>query len=278
MEYGGRHGKARIAVLTTLTEEFSVAQRVFGADENVPNTRAFTAAVTVGRPKCQCFYPEIVYRSPSRGTGEAQAATQTVIEQFRPDFLFLLGIAGGVAGRDDVALGDVVVPDYIYYGEYMKIVKGRVLRRDGPTDQPSRYLHDLVEPIRVAHDWHRGIESRPPVQLSDTGPRVLIAPLLTTEKVLADEGNAIQATILEFYDNAVAVDMESAGFARGVFLTRRQPRYNPQLIVIRGISDFIQTPANKEQRESWKAYASEAAAQLSRALADKVLAAWPESI
>lgn len=285
-------------MVTVLPEEFDAAQRAFAATQHILHTRAYTAAAPANVPEAEGSYSTVLVRAAGRGTGEAQETASRIIDQFRPDFLIVLGIAGGVQGRDHVALGDAVVPDYIYYGEYMKIVKQHVLRRDGPFDQPSRYLHDLLEPIRIATVWQQTItEARPPAehiagpdaraddqvaankppeQEIPVGiPKVLIAPLLTTEKILADEENAIQAQLLDFYDHAVAADMESAGFARGVFLNRRDPSYNPQLIVIRGVSDFVQSSNNKEQRELWKAYASDVAARLSRVLAEEILGDWP---
>ncbi|HXE65045.1 MAG TPA: hypothetical protein VN519_15990, partial [Bryobacteraceae bacterium] len=71
-----------------------------------------------------------------------------IIEDFRPQYLMLVGTAGGHSERDGVALGDVVVANYLDYSGYWKYKEGVVLERKLPHDHPSGHLlENYVEPL-----------------------------------------------------------------------------------------------------------------------------------
>ena len=270
----GRHGKARVGVVTILPVEFDAACYAFGTHVHISaSERVYAAADLATAQRPRPWYEVVVVRAADRGNSEAQHATNDLIEQFRPDFLFLCGIAGGLAGRDNIGLGDAVVANYIHYGEYMKLVEDLVLARHSPYDQPSRSMHDFLEPVRVAAKWCDELHKTRPS--AGPPPKVLVEPILSGEKVLSSDRSQIQQQLVEHHDNAVAVEMEAYGFAKAVYTKRHDPTYNPQLLVVRGISDLVPSGDNVNDRKVWAAYAAEVAARLTYAVATRVLAAWP---
>ena len=100
--------------------------------------------------------------------------------------------------------------------------------------------------------------------------KILRGMLISGEKILSDDTAAYQREILQFYDNAIAVDMESFGVACAIYSSRLTRHYNPQYLVIRGVSDVLrplpENPteedlqaerlANNEERALWKRYGS----------------------
>jgi hypothetical protein len=148
----------------------------------------------------------------------------------------VVGIAGGVFGRGP-ALGDVVVPDYLHYGEFRKLSGRGDHRRYYAYDQPSVSLReDHVDPVRYSGAWRARIGQQPPQACASN---VVIGGLVAGEKVLGDPTHEEQRKVLRDFGSAVAIDMESVGAARAVHEERRWADYNPRLLVVRGISDFV---------------------------------------
>ena len=58
-------------------------------------------------------YLTAVVRCTEQGTGEAQAVANDLIEELRPRWLLVVGIAGGIPA-DEFSLGDVVVSTRIH--------------------------------------------------------------------------------------------------------------------------------------------------------------------
>jgi nucleoside phosphorylase len=262
----GRRGQARVAVLTIIDEEFEAARRVFGATEHVPHTQCYTS-----QPLPEGVFDWVLMQSLGRTNEPAGEATQDLIEEFRPAFILLVGIAGGIGGRDGVGLGDVVVPNYIHYGAYRKLVEGKSLARYLAFDHPSLYFHGYhVEPTRRIGTWMKHVVAPRP---DDGEPAVHVGSLVAGEKLFGDPTNDEQQQMVDFYDDALAVDMESMGVARAVFKSRRSVDYNPQFGVIRGISDLVGEESNNEVRRQWKGYAAEVAAAFAWAVLPGLLEA-----
>jgi nucleoside phosphorylase len=297
----GRLGRARIAIVTVIREELEAAKDVFKAGTRVPGTGYFVPQLREDR-----VYPFVLTKCKGRTNIPAGEAVQSVIEDFRPWYLILTGIAGGMNGRDGVALGDVVVVDHVSYSEFTKNTPGKVARRYEPYDHPSLYLRgDIAEPLSMAADWQRFLptQERP----AEGQPKAIVGNLVAGEKVQGDPENPFQMELLETFDSALAVDMESYGFGRGVYKGRRSVHYNPQCLIVRGISDIVEertsgaglgegygagygdaaanaAPAdaatdamlrppldNNATRKLWKGYAALTAAAFTRAVVEDLL-------
>jgi adenosylhomocysteine nucleosidase len=128
----GRLGTALVSVVTIVTEELEAAASTLGAQENIPGT-----AYHVREVAADGAYEFVLRKAVDRGNLAAMEVAQDVIEDFRPSFLLLVGIAGGVGGRDQTALGDVVLADFVQYSEMRKVQDGRSVPRYMPYDHPS---------------------------------------------------------------------------------------------------------------------------------------------
>jgi nucleoside phosphorylase len=103
-------------------------------------------------------------------------------------------------------------------------------------------------------------------------PKVIVGNLIAGEKILGDGENNYQRQILEKFDKAVAVDMESHGLARGAYSARSARHYNLNYLIVRGISDMVDDQGNNETRKRWRAYAAATAAAFSMSAVDQLVA------
>lgn len=249
----GRHGTALVAVLAIIDEEFEEVCGALEVDQVLDGTKYLYRGDATARD-----FEVVVAKARERSNIPATYAAKDILEDFRPGYLLLVGIAGAVAERDPIDLGDVIVPEYIHYGSFQKKVDGKSLRRYFAFDQPSVALHDAcVSPATRSRSWTNKVTLEPPVKRNS---QVRPGQLVSGESLLGDPSDPEQKIVLDLYDTALAIDMESVGVARAVLESRRERTYNPQYLVIRGISDFANVEGNNETRAEWKRYAAHIAA------------------
>jgi nucleoside phosphorylase len=251
----GRRDTARVGVLTIVSDELLAVRGALDANTEIVGTGYYTGDL---------MNPTLVLRqSAGRGNTPATMATRDILEDFRPELVVLVGIAGGIGARDDIRPGDVVCADYLHYSEFRKIVGGTDRRRYSAYDQPSvSILNDHMRPAAYAETWRQRIAVRPPDGQFE--PKVLFGSIVAGEKLLGDLDHEAHQYVIQEYDDALAVDMESFGFARAIHEGRADVRYNPRLAVIRGVSDIVPTTPeqvedNNAQRRAWRPYAAAAA-------------------
>lgn len=266
----GERGHATVGVLTIIDQEFRAARDLLGLPVNLPPTSYYVAEARVDRT-----YGVVLRQSAGRTNTTAEQATSDLIQDFRPHFLILIGIAGAVAKE---SLGDVVLADVIEYYEYMKLVDGEELTRREPHDQPSEYLRvDIARP-RQYDDWLGPVPPEERPKKPNTGkdsPEVVTENIAVGEKLLADKDSQFQKNILKKLSHCKAVDMESYGFLKAIFHARRSVHYNPMGLVIRGISDPVNSPKNQKLRDLWRPYAAKVAAAYGRSVIAQLLHTHP---
>jgi nucleoside phosphorylase len=259
----GDRGFATVGILTVTHPELAAARTIFGLNNNLEGSPYYVSEFTN-----QGRYPVVLKKCDGRGNTQAFGAVRDLIEDFRPHFLILIGTAGGITGRE-AQLGDVILADFIEYSEYMKLTDGKVLLRREPLDYPSKYLRGSVAEPLMESNWHLPLGG---IHRPLAGqPKVVVGQLISTEKILSDADNQYQKTVLDAFDKGVAVEMESMGFARGLFDARWSVDYNPQGLVIRGISDIVDAPGANEVRQQWTNYASHAAACFAKSVVDALM-------
>jgi nucleoside phosphorylase len=180
--------------------------------------------------------------------GSAHAAT-LVISVWKPAYLVLVGIAGGIRQpSDDLRLGDVLVPDRLVGYESAKIrPEGPELRHE--VFRPSWELLQTAQHLEP-HDWALSIATtRPDGHGGRVIPRAFFGPVFSGEKVLADR-DAI-AGLQEGWSKAIGVEMEGLGVAVASY------RGGPGFLMVKGVSDF----ADSAKNDAWHAYAAESAAR-----------------
>ena len=272
----GKLGFTKVGILTITDEEFHAAQRIFNAQHNIPGSPYFVSAAVSSR-----LYDVVIRQASDRTNIPASRATAALIEDLRPVYLFLVGTAGGVlkdetagTGRDGTGLGDVITADFIDYTEFVKLRGRRSLERKVPHDHPSLYLREnFAQPLRATTDWHAWIgEPRPN---GPAPPRVMVGNIAAGEKILSSPTSTYQKHVVARFDKALAFDTESFGVAHQVFCARCSVHYNPQFLVVRGISDFVNALDSDAARQNWTPYAASAAVAFTRCVVEKLLRTSP---
>lgn len=309
---GRNHRHARIAVLTVIEEEFDAAQQVLQTFHAIGSTGAFAVEPAADSPE---RYPYVLMQCANRTNGPSQGSTRRLLEHFRPEVIILVGIAGGIQRlvtdndgtmhwRGDALPGDVVVGEYVHYADFTKNEDGLEKLRFFAIDHPSeilieKYFNAVRTTDRVGSPWHAGLPERPKASTTTTPtasegrptePAQADHPSLVRGEVIAVEGLAgdpeadHQKKLINRFDHAVAIDMESKGVARALHEFRDDVHYNPLWMCVRGISDAarafpvshpeITVPkptANDAERKMWKHYAATAAATVAALLMRRIL-------
>jgi len=192
------------------------------------------------------------------------------IEAFRPAYVLLVGVAGGLGG---VGRGDVVVADRIFGYEYGMVASGFYPRPDWnhPTDTAvvnRAHLMKSTEP-----GWSDRMVVGGPVP-SGWRPQIHVGGVASGNKVVEDLSDPSFRPVLEFWPTLKAVEMEGLGAAEAI-KNARERGHVVNFAMIRGISDLPGVRASRRrvhpawgaspktrERDRWKAVAAEAAAVL----------------
>jgi nucleoside phosphorylase len=154
--------------------------------------------------------------------------TERIIEHFKPNYIFFVGVAGGLK---DVSIGDVVIGSDVYGYERGK-TKNEFLPR--PQFGFSSYeLEQLASSFSMSTAWKnqssKFVESKFHDKVS-----VLIGTIASGEKVIGSTKSEIYAFMKKNCSHALAVEMEGLGFLEAC-------RQHPALksLLVRGISDLV---------------------------------------
>lgn len=161
--------------------------------------------------------------------GNASAGIEAVraMMQFNPRVILFVGVAGGIK---DVKVGDVVAASIVYDYECGKVIDDRTL----PRPKLGEADYDLKQRAQAEarkDDWREQIRSG---SSSDVAPSVYVKPIAAGEKVIASRKAEVYEYLREYYDDAIAVEMEGFGFLKAT-----QQVKNVSAMVIRGISDLL---------------------------------------
>jgi nucleoside phosphorylase len=185
------------------------------------------------------------------GNVEAAQHTTQAIHDLGPDYVLVVGIAGGVRGK--VRLGDVIVARQVIYYEQAKLTPAGLDARPSaypadPTllDRAQNYMdlswRDLIRASRPAKRGRKASQQ----EQSDT----VFGVIATGEKVIADAD--VIAQLKRIHSKLVGVEMEAFGVAVAAANNRDRPRF----MAIRGACDY----ADNTKDDRWHRYAAESAA------------------
>lgn len=237
----GRDGYARIAVLTATEDETRAVHRACEIGHRIKKGY-FTKAGS------DPVFPDVIHTQVGRNNMVAGLRTEKVIERWQPEFIVFCGTAGGINGRKGIGLGDIVVPEYVHYCSFAKLSENGFQVRYAPYDHPSIPLHqDHV--LHFSLEWPK--ENHNQIHAMVAASKILTNSLVAGDKIFGDPTSAEQRRIIEIFDDAVAIDMESVGVCRAVASCRSNPSYNPRLLIVRCISDMVDSGGNNAEREEW---------------------------
>lgn len=187
------------------------------------------------------------------GNVNAGILTAKAEETFRPEYIVMFGIAGGVK---DVAIGDVVASSKVYWVEGGKAADRFKPRPDFAAVSPS--VLQLARAVSADNAWLGRAKSNGGTW-PGTGrePESFVGPIVVGEKVVIDERAEVAQTISETFSDAIAVDMEDFGALRGGAVNERA-----KTIAIRGVSDLMAHKADADAGGSQPLAAANGAAFL----------------
>jgi nucleoside phosphorylase len=181
------------------------------------------------------------------GRVEAANAVGDAIRRWRPRYVILAGIAGGLS-KAGVQVGDVLISEQIADYELQKLTEEKTLTR-WSVHRASPALLAAAKQLRP-EDWQRFVrEPRP----QPGKPQRHFGPICTGDKVVA---NGLLDQYREVWTKLIGVEMEAGGVASAAFEAASAPGF----LMVRGVSDLADPDKDKAQTESWRAYACDVAA------------------
>jgi nucleoside phosphorylase len=167
---------------------------------------------------------DVITGCTGEGNLAAAVVTGRAIEAFHPQVVFFVGVAGAL--KDDLEVGDVVVATRVYAVHGAKQEQGRTLARPNAFNAAHELL-DLAQHLDITREsW---VDS---ARAGRVGFRVHFKPVAAGEVVLDGCGVFLASQLYEHYNDAAAIEMESAGVAVAAHLNRAVP-----MLTVRGISD-----------------------------------------
>ncbi|MBP2066176.1 PQQ-binding-like beta-propeller repeat protein [Streptomyces iranensis] len=211
-----------VVILTALGLEFQSVQQYLSGCELVRHQTGtvFEVGTLVGTPW------RVALAEVGEGNRPAAVVTEQARQLFSPAVLLFVGVAGAL--KDDVELGDVVVAT-------------RVHAFHGGKDTPEGFMarpegwagsHALVQTARHAlraASWQP--EPTPGNTEVQPGPHVHFKPIAAGDIVLNSSTSELRRQLHAHYNDAAAIEMESAGMAHAAQLG------HIAALTIRGISD-----------------------------------------
>ena len=192
------------------------------------------------------------------GEGNLNAAVlaDRAIARFQARALFVVGVAGSL--QDDIELGDVVVATWVY--GYHGGKEGPEGFQARPRSWPATHrLEQAARAADIAGSWTGLLPEA-------ASPAVHFKPVAAGEVVLNSRDSPLALQLKRNYNDAAAIEMESAGAAAAAHLNTSVP-----VLTIRGISDKADGRTHPSDAAGLQAVAADHAAAFMAGLL-KVLA------
>ena len=254
-----------VVILTVLPEEYrSVLAKLsghsqpqhMGSDPNICAWRFGEAFC----PNHNGAYRVAIGMIGRAGDIQSALAAKDAISRWKPNYLIFSGIAGGLPASD-LKKGDVIIADCIYGYEYGKI-KEKFKPRGNWTFKTDQGLLTGAIAYSLQEGWRDHIKAKPPEECAH---KVVSGEIASGEKVIDDPSNEFFKQVIKQWPKIKAVEMEGAGI--GSAIEQAQSLKIPVgFMVIRAISDLPRSEEGgdktrgTEERDAWKAYASDVAA------------------
>lgn len=205
-----------------------------------------------------CVYHLVLVPLLDMGRLQASLATTDAIKKWNPNYVILIGIAGGIQAKE-ISLGDVLISSRIVDYELQKV------KSDGDDEiryRPHEANPRLIGAVRELRDidWFKAKEVmalRP--NNSDT-PTKHIGCVASGDKVVtAQEYLARHRAV---WPEMIGVEMEAAGVASACFQSVSRPGF----IMIKGVSDLADHRKGASRTQKWRRYACIIAASFLKSL------------
>lgn len=263
-----------IAIITIIPEEYTAVhirlqnpQLVLITDEQ-PNLYAWEIGTVEDVQRKFIF--KVVLGMAGRPTGVSanQAITET-INRWKPRYVILVGVAGGLP-KEDLTKGDVVISEVIWDYEYGKISTDFIPRNNFTYQSDVALYTSALRISELSNEWKKDLGPAP--EETTITPKVLSGPFASGDKIIDDISNDYFIKVLAAWPKLLAVEMEGGGAAAAIELAKAKG-LKVGFLMVRGISDMppnSKDPNNPKQhlspeqitaiRDKWKKFAAAAAA------------------
>ncbi|MDQ1292937.1 MAG: adenosylhomocysteine nucleosidase [Actinomycetota bacterium] len=191
-----------------------------------------------------------------KGNHPAAVLAERAIAEFSPSALVFVGVAGAL--RAGITLGDVIVATHVY------AYHGGTSQDDGLKARPRVWeiphgADQIARHLERTGEWKRRRRT------DGDAPQVRFGPIAAGEVVQDSTSSEHARWVRQHYNDALAIEMESAGVAQAAHLNRALP-----VVVVRGISDRADGSKNDTDRQLWQPRAVADAAAFAVALAQEL--------
>ncbi|WP_328647136.1 5'-methylthioadenosine/S-adenosylhomocysteine nucleosidase [Amycolatopsis sp. NBC_00348] len=246
-----------IVVLTALEVEYKAVRALL--TERRVETHQSGTRFEVGRPPHG--RGSAVLALTGQGNQAAAIIAERAIATFAPQALLFVGVAGAL--HDDLEPGDVVVATKVYGYHGGKDEDSGFRARPQAWEIPYE-LDQIARHVAREEDWATHLPATPEHQ----PPAVHFRPIAAGEVVLNSRTTPLAEQLRAHYDDAAAIEMESAGVAKAGHLNRSLP-----VVAVRGISDKADGHKHIADKAGWQPIAAAHAAAFAFALAAELPAA-----
>jgi len=280
-------GKVDFAIITVREDEHKAVLNRFPKDYIF---RGQHRSYSVGRlplPSGESYSVAVV-KSIEQGEASGQDVARDIIEDLDPQWILLVGIAGGIAA-DEFTLGDVVAAIRLHDFSVKALIEGKPVQYASTGGPAEKVVQDRLAMLGAMEqelkDWNSqgsiGLP-RPPVDLKSSNfygdevwkKRVKSVfrkhfasgaqarqPLVTTGSIATSDSLIKDSQIVQQWEESarqtIAVEMELGG----VYQASRRTEKTYPVLAIRGISDIV----GFKRHPDWTAYACHSAAAFARA-------------
>jgi adenosylhomocysteine nucleosidase len=190
--------------------------------------------------------------------GESNLSAAALAERaraaFSPRALLMVGIAGAL--KNDIGLGDIVVATKVYAYHGGKEEGSERLNRPRAWEADHALLQ-LAHYVGRGEAWTRYLVPDP----ARPRPAVHFKPIAAGEVVLNSRDSPLAAHLHRDFNDAAAIETESAGIAQTGGLSRSLP-----VLTVRGISDHADGAKRAADQGGWQPAAAANAAAFALAL------------
>lgn len=184
-----------------------------------------------------------------QGNRSIISAYNAISEEFNPDLIVVLGIAGSI--HKDVNICDVVIADSIYYYDKRAETSEGTKRRIDAF-KSSAWTKELIR------NYHHEQQTEAPLfGSSENSPEITFksfyGPIGTGEAVVKYKEAGVRQWLEKVNDKTLAVETEAGGVAQQFYEDElNYSRRAKGILILRGISD----KADTEKKDEWRLAAS----------------------
>ncbi len=241
-----------VVVLTALNVEYEAVRRRLMDPCMQPHQRGTRYEIGALRgTDCQ-----VALALTGKGNQSAAVMAERAIGEFEPRAVLFVGVAGAL--WEATPLGDVVVATHVYS------YHGGTSEDDGFKARPRVWEADHGVSQLAAHVARR-VDWAESDGIDGCGPSVHFGGIAAGEVVHNSRRSHEAELIRQHYNDALAVEMESAGVAQAGHLS------GSPVVIVRGISDKADGTKNSEADGRWQPRAVEHAAAFATCLARQLI-------